>query len=454
MCGRRRARRLGMRRRASAGVRIREDVTHGPRRPASRRSTHRSCTSRRRARRLHVASVTIFDGPAPSWDELRAHVEARLHLVPRFRQRLAEVPLDQGRPVWVDDPHFNLRYHLRHAGLPAPGSEEQLKNLAGRLFAQPLDRTKPLWELSLVDGLVGRGRFALDRQEPPRARRRRARAWTSRGCCSTPSPTPRRPPRAGEPVGRARPSPPPRSCSPTRCSSARPSRSELARSAARRRARPAAGCCAARATALQAAGALTFAGLEPAPPTPLNVKVGPHRRYTWVDAELAELRAIKDSLGGTVNDAVLAVVAGALGPLPAPPRRRHARPRAQGDRARSPCAPRTPRHGNVVAPLAAPLPVGIEDPVEQYRAIRDAASVARRHARGGRRAHADRARRLRVADDHEPGRAPAAEPALLQPRRDERARPAVPALPARAPAARAVPGRPDHRPPGARRSRS
>ena len=80
--------------------------------------------------------------------------------MPRFRQRLADVPLDQGRPVWVDDPHFNLRYHLRHAGLPAPGSEEQLKNLAGRLFAQRLDRTKPLWELWLVDGLQDE-RFAL-----------------------------------------------------------------------------------------------------------------------------------------------------------------------------------------------------------------------------------------------------------------------------------------------------
>ncbi|MEA2190300.1 MAG: diacylglycerol O-acyltransferase / wax synthase, partial [Solirubrobacteraceae bacterium] len=110
--------------------------------------------------RLHVASVTVFDGPAPTWDDLRELVEARLHLVPRFRQRLAEVPLNQGRPVWVDDPHFNLRYHLRHAGLPAPGSEEQLRTLAGRLFAQPLDRTKPLWEMWLVDRL-GSGGFAL-----------------------------------------------------------------------------------------------------------------------------------------------------------------------------------------------------------------------------------------------------------------------------------------------------
>ncbi|MDQ3676470.1 MAG: wax ester/triacylglycerol synthase family O-acyltransferase, partial [Actinomycetota bacterium] len=110
--------------------------------------------------RMHVASVTIFEGPTPPYDELREHVESRLHLVPRFRQRLAEVPLDQGRPVWVDDPHFNLRYHLRHAGLPPPGSDEQLKNLAGRLFAQSLDRTKPLWEMSLVTNLSD-DRFAL-----------------------------------------------------------------------------------------------------------------------------------------------------------------------------------------------------------------------------------------------------------------------------------------------------
>ena len=163
--------------------------------------------------RLHVASVTIFDGPAPSWDELREHVEARLHLVPRFRQRLAEVPLDQGRPVWVDDPHFNLRYHLRHAGLPAPGSEEQLKNLAGRLFAQPLDRTKPLWELSLVDGLWD-GAVRAHHQEPPRARRRRvgrrhhARPVRRRARCRATAG-----PRSAS--GSPGPSPRRRSCSPT-----------------------------------------------------------------------------------------------------------------------------------------------------------------------------------------------------------------------------------------------
>ena len=205
---------------------------------------------------------------------------------------------------------------------------------------------------------------------------------------------------------------------------------------------------------LQASGALTFAGLEPAPATPLNVKVGPHRRYTWVDAELA--RAARDQ-GLARRDRQRRRARRRrrrAGSLPAPPRRRHARPRAQGAGSDLRARRGARKLGNVVAPLAAPLPVGIEDPVEQYHAIRDDAERARRHARGGRRAHAHRARRLRVADDHEPGRAPAAQPALLQPRRHERPRPAVPAVPARPAAARAVPGRPDHRPPGARRSRS
>ena len=109
---------------------------------------------------MHIASVIVFEGEAPRYVDLLDHIERRLHLVPRFRQRLAFVPLGQGRPKWVDDPHLNLRYHLRHSGLPAPGSEQQLRDLAGRVFAQPLDRDKPLWELFLVDGLEG-DRFAL-----------------------------------------------------------------------------------------------------------------------------------------------------------------------------------------------------------------------------------------------------------------------------------------------------
>jgi WS/DGAT/MGAT family acyltransferase len=321
--------------------------------------------------RLHVASVTIFDGPAPSWDELREHVEARLHLVPRFRQRLAEVPLHQGRPVWVDDPHFNLRYHLRHAGLPAPGSEAQLKNLAGRLFAQPLDRTKPLWELSLVDGLWD-GRFALIAKSHHALVDGELTVDITRVLFDDrPDAAPPQPATAGTWV--ARPLPTPAQLLSDALIERATQPRELARSARALVRGPRQLLHGAR-DRLQDSGALTFAGLDPAPPTPLNVKVGPHRRYTWVDAELGELRAIKDSLGGTVNDAILAVVAGALG--------RYLRHRGVDTRdlvlkALVPISVRAedPEHGNVVAPLAAPLPVGIEDPVEQYRAIRDSASV-------------------------------------------------------------------------------
>src|SRR4051812_8717092 len=109
---------------------------------------------------MHVASTTLFEGPAPSYEEFREHIESRLHLVPRFRQKLRFVPFGQGRPVWIDDPHFNLDYHVRHTALPSPGSEEQLRTLAARVFSQRLDRSKPVWEMWLVDGVEG-GRFAI-----------------------------------------------------------------------------------------------------------------------------------------------------------------------------------------------------------------------------------------------------------------------------------------------------
>ncbi len=109
---------------------------------------------------MHVASVMLFDGEPPPHDEFIAGIESRLHLVPRYRQKLAFVPFGQGRPRWVDDPHLNLSYHVRKTALPAPGTEEQLRALAGRVLAQQLDRDKPLWEIWVVEGVEG-GRFAL-----------------------------------------------------------------------------------------------------------------------------------------------------------------------------------------------------------------------------------------------------------------------------------------------------
>src|SRR4051812_15674253 len=117
------------------------------------------------AAHMHVAGVYVFDGPAPVYDDLVSHLVSRLDLVPRYRQRLAEVPLGQGRPVWVDDPHFSARYHVRHTALPAPGGDAELKRLVGRLMSQQLDRHKPLWEMWPRDG-ASRARFPLPPPTP------------------------------------------------------------------------------------------------------------------------------------------------------------------------------------------------------------------------------------------------------------------------------------------------
>src|SRR3954469_10938664 len=112
------------------------------------------------ASHMHVACALVFDGEPPPYPELLDHLAARLHLVPRYRQRLAEVPLAQGRPKWVDDERFDLRYHVRSTGLPSPGTEYELQVLAGRVFSQPLRRDRPLWEMWLVEG-VEDDRFAI-----------------------------------------------------------------------------------------------------------------------------------------------------------------------------------------------------------------------------------------------------------------------------------------------------
>jgi len=112
------------------------------------------------ASHMHIGAVLIFDGPPPAFEDYLGHVRGRLHLVPRYRQKLTTPPLETGRPLWIDDPSFNLEYHVRHAALPSPGSEEQLFLLAARIASQQLDRTRPLWESWLVEGLQDE-RFAL-----------------------------------------------------------------------------------------------------------------------------------------------------------------------------------------------------------------------------------------------------------------------------------------------------
>src|SRR6476661_3054922 len=109
---------------------------------------------------MHIGSVGIFEGPPPDHDVLLAAIEAKLHLAPRYRQRVRFVPLQAGRPVWVDDPHFKLRYHVRRTALPAPGGDDELCALVGRVMSHQLDRRRALWEMWIVEGL-GDGRWAV-----------------------------------------------------------------------------------------------------------------------------------------------------------------------------------------------------------------------------------------------------------------------------------------------------
>src|ERR671914_1928333 len=261
------------------------------------------------ASHMHVASVMIFEGPPPPYEELLESIERRLGLVPRYRQRLAFVPFAQGRPKWVDDPHLNLRYHVRSTALPSPGSEDQLKDLAGRVFSQQLDRDKPLWEAWLVEGLEG-DRFAM-LSKTHHALVDGISGVDIISVLFDTSPDPAAPPDTGD---RWLPRP-------------LPSAAQLLGEALVERATvPAEISRSVRAVlrgprriaeglrdAAVGVGAMAWAGLNPAPTTPYNKSIGPHRRYTWVRADLRDVKAIKDELGGTVNDVVLSVVAGGLG---------------------------------------------------------------------------------------------------------------------------------------------
>jgi WS/DGAT/MGAT family acyltransferase len=310
------------------------------------------------ASHMHVACAMVFDGEAPDYDDLIEHVDQRLHLVPRYRQRLAGVPLGQGRPKWVDDDQFDLRYHVRHTALPAPGTEYELQVLAGRVFSQQLRRDRPLWEMWLVEGLDD-GRFAVlskthhamvdgvsgldilsvlfsDEADP-------AEQWT-------PEPAPSGTRLLAEALAE-------RATQPVEMVRGARALLRAPRQAAQQLATNAVG-----------AGALAWAGLQPAPEAPYNADiVGPDRRFTWVRGSLDDLKAVKNELGGTVNDVVLTVVARAL--------RSHMLRRGEDIeglelKAFIPVSVRPDDArggetlGNQVAGMIARLPVGCGDPVD------------------------------------------------------------------------------------------
>ncbi|HSO99493.1 MAG TPA: wax ester/triacylglycerol synthase family O-acyltransferase [Solirubrobacteraceae bacterium] len=315
---------------------------------------------------MHVAGCAIFDGEPPAYEQLVSAIEERLHLVPRYRQRLAFVPLGQGRPVWVDDPHFNIGFHVRHTALPRPGGNIELKRLAGRVFSQPLDRGRPLWELWLVEGLAD-GRFAL------LSKTHHALVDGVSGVDiatvlfdASAEPMPAAPP---EHEWQPKPLPSPAQLLGEALVERATVPAEFARGM-RAVLRGPRGVARRAAEAAAAIGAFGAAGLSPAPPSRFNVRIGPHRRFTWVRGDLAQFKAVKNALGGTVNDVVLAAVAGALGSY-----LRHHGEVTDGVQLRAmvPVSVRADLErgalGNRVAAMWAPLPVGVEDPSERLHAI-------------------------------------------------------------------------------------
>jgi WS/DGAT/MGAT family acyltransferase len=313
---------------------------------------------------MHVGSVAIFEGAPPKYGDVVRLVARKLHMVPRYRQKVRIPPLQLGRPVWVDDPHFQILYHIRHTAIPPPGSEEQLRNLAGRVLAQSLDRTKPLWELWVVEGLAD-GRWAMVQKvhhcmvDGIAGTDLMSIVFDARRDARLPAPVPWRPQPepselrlAADALGDSVTAPLTRLQGlPLVARSRLPNPQQVldfGRSLAR------SSLPARRQTA-----------------SSLNGPIGPHRRWSWVKSSLDEMREIKDALGGSVNDVVLTAITRGFRELLL----------GRGEpledrvvRTLVPVSVRSPAErgafNNRVSGVFPALPVGISDPLETLEDIR------------------------------------------------------------------------------------
>jgi WS/DGAT/MGAT family acyltransferase len=322
-------------------------------------------TNETSASHMHVGAVLIFEGPPPRYVDLVEHVRGRLHQVPRFRQRLVVPPLEAGRPLWADDVNFNLTYHIRHTALPEPGGEAELRRLVGRVFSQQLDRSKPLWEMWLVQGME-RDRFAI------LTKTHHAMVDGISGVdigtvLFDLEPVPE--PAAVEDDWSPHPQPSTTDLMTRGVSDLAATPVGLVERAVEALRHPEATARKA-ADALEAVGEVIGAFADPAPHVPLNRRIGPHRRFVWASSELDAFKRIKNALGGTVNDVVLAVVTGALRDW------LHGRGiRTEGLELRAlvPVSIRGEDErgdlGNRIAAMRGPLPVYIEDPVRRLRVV-------------------------------------------------------------------------------------
>jgi len=313
---------------------------------------------------MHIASVAIFEGPPPRNQEIEDMVSSKLHLVPRYRQRVHFVPFDMGRPVWCDDPHFDLGYHVRHTALPAPGSDSQLRTLVGRVMSQQLDRAKPLWEIwvvegleedrwamlskshhCMVDGVSGTDLLRVVLDDSPDSRYTPPEPWT-------PEPTPTGYELLKDTAGSTLSSPR-EAFDAVRETLGRPRRlirelSQLGEGI----------------TSLNLSGDRTESSL--------NGPIGPHRRWRHAQTTISDVKKIRQAHGGTINDVVLAVITQGFRDLLL------SRGEVVANRIVRTLVPVSVRkeeergvYNNRVSAMFAELPVGIDDPVDRLAAIRE-----------------------------------------------------------------------------------
>lgn len=313
---------------------------------------------------MHIGAACVFPDPPPSCEELEHLVAAKLHLIPRYRQRVLGVPLELGRPIWVDDPHFDLRHHILHTVLPHPGDDAEFRALVGRIMSQPLDRQRPLWEMWLVEGLSG-GRWALVCKVHHCMVDGVAGVGLLALVLSTEPDS-----RVGEPEPwDPRHAPP----APFRVADAWAGLAadsfRLARRALRAAVDPRRAVTSVTATA---GGAARFlARLVPTRGLSIEGPIGPHRVWAHSSASFAHVKTIRQAFGGTVNDVALAAVTGGYRSLLLD----------HGDdvdhaelRSLVPVSTRHTEDGgasaNRIAALLYDLPVQIADPVDRLERVR------------------------------------------------------------------------------------
>jgi diacylglycerol O-acyltransferase / wax synthase len=311
---------------------------------------------------MHIGAVSIFEGPPPPFEDLRAMVAGKLELVPRYRQKIRNVALAISSPAWIDDPHFSLDYHLRHTAVPAPGSEQQLREMASRVFSQHLDRDKPLWELWVVERLEG-GRWAL---------LSKVHHCMVDGVAATDLMSVMF---SDTTVGAA-----PREWAPA----PEPSDIELFVRTLAHRATPdgqlqtlrrvlAAPLQTLRSLAETArATAAASSSMRPVSASSLTGAIGPHRRWSWAQVRLSDVKRVRTALGGTVNDVVLTLITNGFRELLLS--RGEDVPEDQVIRTMVPVSVRGKgEHGvynNRVSAVFAGLPVGLTEPVRRLERIR------------------------------------------------------------------------------------